>query len=92
MLNEAWQRKELNTFLGSWTELKHDTILYAKQNYAEMGGGGLEVDDRGYVEPNPQVYARLASLTAMTREGLETRDMLNERDAESLRRMKIALL
>jgi len=20
--------------------LKHDTVLYAKQNYAEMGGGG----------------------------------------------------
>ena len=37
MHNKAWLHKELNTFLSSWTELKHDTILYAKQIYAEMG-------------------------------------------------------
>ncbi len=36
MQNTAWMRKDLNTFLGSWTELKHDTILYTKQVYAEM--------------------------------------------------------
>ena len=93
MLNQAWQRKELNTYLGSWTELKHDTILYAKQVYAEAGGGGEEkVDDRGFVEPNPHLYARLAALTAMTREGLQSRNLLNQRDAESLQRLeKLAL-
>lgn len=92
MLNQAWQRKGLNTYLGSWTELKHDTILYVKQVYAECGGGIDAVDDRGYVEPEPHVYARLASLTAMTREGLQSRNLLNERDAESLERMeKLAL-
>lgn len=93
MLNQAWQQKELNTYLGSWTELKHDTILYAKQVYAEAGGGGGEkVDDRGYVEPNPHLYARLAALTAMTREGLQSRNLLNQRDAESLQRLeKLAL-
>jgi hypothetical protein len=93
MLNQAWQRKEINTYLGSWTELKHDTILYSKQVYAEAGGGGDEkVDDRGYVEPNPRLYARLAALTAMTREGLQSRNLLNQRDAESLKRLeKLAL-
>lgn len=93
MLNQAWQHKELNTYLGSWTELKHDTVLYAKQVYAEAGGGGEEkVDDRGYVEPNPHLYARLAALTAMTREGLQARELLNQRDADSLQRMeKLAL-
>jgi len=56
MRNTAWLRKDLNTFLGSWTELKHDTILYAKQVYAELGGGRPEEkDDRGYVEPNPTI-------------------------------------
>ena len=39
MQNLAWRYKELNTALGSWTELKHDTLLYAKQVMAEMGGG-----------------------------------------------------
>jgi len=32
-----YQDKLLNTFLGSYTELKHDTLLYVKQAYAEMG-------------------------------------------------------
>lgn len=93
MRNQAWARKELNTFLSSWTELKHDTLLYTKQNYAEMGGGGDEkIDDRGYVEPNPHLYAHLASLSAMTRDGLQARNLLNERDADSLDRLeKLAL-
>jgi hypothetical protein len=39
MRSDAWLDKQLNTTLGSWAELKHDTILYAKQVYAEMGGG-----------------------------------------------------
>jgi hypothetical protein len=26
--------------MGSYTELKHDTLLYVKQNYAEMWWGG----------------------------------------------------
>ncbi len=88
MCSKAWVRKDLNTFLASWTELKHDTILYAKQVYAEMGGGMAGVDDRGYVEPNPQLYARLAGLVKMTREGLDSRELLGGRDRESLERLE----
>jgi hypothetical protein len=89
MENTAWVRKELNTFLGSWSELKHDTILYAKQVYAELGGGGPEKkDDRGYVEPNPYVYARLASLLKMTNEGLEMRGLLTVNMKDSLSNME----
>lgn len=76
MQNQAWTLKQLETWLGSWTELKHDTILYAKQIYAEMGGGEEPLDDRGYVEPNPLVYGRLAALTRMTIDGLESRGLL----------------
>ncbi|MFA5990861.1 MAG: DUF3160 domain-containing protein [Candidatus Doudnabacteria bacterium] len=90
MLNQAWQRKALNTFAGSWTELKHDTILYAKQVYAEMGGGGesRKLDDRGYVEPEPYVYARLAGLLKMTREGLQARELLTQVSADNLSKME----
>ncbi|MHB8075559.1 DUF3160 domain-containing protein [Desulfosporosinus fructosivorans] len=88
MNNQAWTRKQLETFLGSWTELKHDTILYAKQVYAEMGGGEIPLDDRGYVEPNPVVYARLAALTRMTLEGLNSRGLLSENDRASLERLE----
>jgi len=94
MHNLAWARKELNTYLGSWTELKHDTILYAKQAYAELGGAGEqeEIDHRGYVEPNPYLYARLAALSKMTKEGLESRSLLGENLKASLERMETLTL
>lgn len=89
MQNTAWTHKSLNTYLGSWTELKHDTILYAKQVYAELGGGPQEDwDDRGYVEPNPEVYARLAALLKMTREGLQIRNLLSDENAEYLQTLE----
>src|SRR5262249_50820406 len=31
MRGRAWAMKSLNTQLASWTELRHDTVLYAKQ-------------------------------------------------------------
>ncbi len=93
MTNAAWTRKSLNTFLGSWAELKHDTILYAKQVYAELGGmGPEEKDDRGYVEPNPYVYARLASLLKMTNSGLEVRGLLTDSMRDNLSKMEILAL
>ena len=87
MRSPAWLDKQLNTVLGSWSELKHDTILYAKQVYAELGGGAPPPPPeppKGYVEPVPLFYARLAALTAMTRQGLESRGLLSELDATSL--------
>jgi hypothetical protein len=78
MQTQAWTRKDLQTALGSWTELKHDTILYAKQVMAEMGGGGAEQPPHSYVEPNPEAYARLQALAAMTRDGLQQRGILSD--------------
>jgi hypothetical protein len=78
MQNAAWTRKDLQTALGSWTELKHDTILYAKQVMAEMGAGGDPEPPHGYVEPNPEAYARLLALTQMTYDGLQSRGLLSD--------------
>jgi hypothetical protein len=78
MQTQAWARKDLQTALGSWTELKHDTILYAKQVMAELGGGGAEQPPHGYVEPNPEAYARLLALAQMTENGLQTRSLLSD--------------
>jgi len=93
----AWLDKQLHTCLGSWAELKHDTILYAKQSYAEMGDGWAPsppdpLPARGYVEPVPEFYARLAALAGMTREGLASRDLLSEKDSESLRAVEYLAL
>lgn len=89
MQNEEWTKKDLECFAGSFTELKHDTVLYTKQVMAEMGGGmEEEPDDRGYVEPEPLVYGRFKNLAALTAEGLKGYDMLDSADEENL--MKLA--
>jgi hypothetical protein len=46
----------LNTQLASWAELRHDTILYAKQSYT--GGVTCEFPD-AQVEPVPEVFSAL---------------------------------
>ncbi len=76
MTNEAWQDKQLTTYLGSYTELKHDTILYAKQSMAELGGGPPTIV-KGYVEPQPDLYARLTGLTQLTIDGLKSRSLID---------------
>lgn len=89
MQNEEWLKKDLECFAGSYAELKHDTVLYAKQVYAEMGGGmDEEPDDRGYVEPEPLVYERFAALASQTATGLKKYGMLNATDEEFLMRLE----
>ncbi len=83
MQSTAWQDKQLNTALGSWAELKHDTLLYAKQAYAGIGGCGWPappppVIARNYVEPVPEAFARIAALAEMTRQGLEGRELIQQ--------------
>jgi len=61
MQTPAWGYKELNSVLGSWAELKHDTVLYAKM--PEMAGGGgppMSGPAPAYVEPSPEPFYRLA--------------------------------
>jgi hypothetical protein len=53
---EAWGRRLLNTQLASWSELRHDTILYAKQSYT--GGASCEYPS-AYVDPYPKFFQEL---------------------------------
>jgi len=83
MDNQAWQKKTLSTTLGSYTELKHDTLLYAKQSYAERGGGPPEEPPlppavKGYVEPDLVFWQRLTNLAIMTENGLNDRELLSQ--------------
>lgn len=55
-LSEPWGRRLLNTQLASWAQLRHDTILYAKQSYTT--GVACEFPD-AYVEPYPAFFAAL---------------------------------
>jgi hypothetical protein len=58
MQTGAWWQRSLNAQLMSWTELRHDNLLYAKQSYT--GGAGCFYPD-GYVEAEPDLYASIAS-------------------------------
>ncbi len=88
MQSEEWLKKDLECFAGSFTELKHDTVLYSKQVIAEMGGGDEEIpDDRGYVEPEPLVYDRFVCLAEQTAQGLKGYGMLDAEDEENLSRL-----
>ncbi|MFN8359487.1 MAG: DUF3160 domain-containing protein [Candidatus Kapaibacterium sp.] len=57
MQTGAWWQKSLNTQLGSWAELRHDNLLYAKQSYT---GGNMCFYPKGYVEPMPELYTTIA--------------------------------
>ena len=86
MQGEEWAKKNLECFAGSFTELKHDTVLYSKQVMAEMGGGWeQEPDDRGYVEPEPLVYMRFENLAVSTAEGLRAYGVLRTADENNLK-------
>ncbi|MCF7875901.1 DUF3160 domain-containing protein [Candidatus Bipolaricaulota bacterium] len=60
-IGNEWDRKQLNTALGSWTEMKHDTVLYSKRSNAMARG--IVKPSEGYVEPRPEVYGKIADLT-----------------------------
>ncbi len=88
MQNEEWIKKDLECFVGSYAELKHDTILYSKQVMAEMGGGyDEEPDFRGYVQPEPLIYERFVTLSDMTAQGLKEYGMLSASDEENINRL-----
>ena len=82
----AWQIKNLNTALASWTELKHDVVLYGEQPMlAECGGGGeLAIPVIvGYVEPNLAFWRKLKEFIAhhrrlLTETGFADEDLVSK--------------
>jgi hypothetical protein len=93
MQTEAWKDKELQTALASWTELRHDTILYAKQSYtpAVTAMPAQPKPVVGYVEPVPEFYSRMLALTTMTKEGLNRLNALNEEEKARLESLESIL-
>ncbi len=78
MQSPLWDIKTLQTASAFWTEMRHATLLYAKQSFAELGGGPGPCDTRavppppmGYIEPVPVTYARIAYLAKRTQAGLK---------------------
>ncbi|MFH1836349.1 MAG: DUF3160 domain-containing protein [Methanobacteriota archaeon] len=89
MQTRAWQDKSLTTALASWAELRHDTILYAKQSSSGVWGAVVprEFEVVGYVEPVPEFYNRLLALTRMTKNGLSDMDVLDNSSKRSFNKL-----
>ncbi len=81
MLSPEWSRKQLNSSLASWAELKHDAILYAKQPFgAECGGAGPpEPEVKGYVEPNVAFWRKAIDLLQSTSQLLNNYSLSTEK-------------
>lgn len=67
MRTSAWALKDANTQSASWTQLRHDTVLYAAEPYT----GIITCEyPAGFVEPRPEFWQQMAALADFTRETL----------------------
>ncbi|MFH1313942.1 MAG: DUF3160 domain-containing protein [Candidatus Eisenbacteria bacterium] len=90
MQSDAWRDRVITQALASWSELRHDTILYVKQSYTAMLTAiNLPPQEPvgpppGYVEPVIETYTRLLSLTRMMREGLTAMGVIGSQDVRTV--------
>ena len=75
MRSNGWAAKGHQTGFGSYTELKHDTILYAKQGVAE---GDMQPPPvvRHAVEADPEAFHRIADMATLLRDEMLSRGLL----------------
>jgi hypothetical protein len=65
MRTAAWWQQKMNSQLGSWAELRHDNLLYAKQSYSGMIICSFP---ESYIEPVPEFYARIKTFADTAKE------------------------
>ena len=84
MRTDAWQVREMNSCLGSWAELKHDTILYTKMPEGAGGGGPpcFSSPPPSYVEANPEAFYRMAYVADVIVDGFVDRGIVSEGEIE----------
>jgi len=86
MQSRSFLDKQIQTFLGSYAELKHDTLLYAKQSYAELGAGGNDQPIpplvKGFVEPNLEFWNRFNKLIDSTELLFEDNNLFADQSAK----------
>jgi hypothetical protein len=90
MRTEVWQRKQLQTQLALWAELRHNTVLYAKQSYT---GRVMCEYPAGYVEPYPETYARIKFFAEEAARRIEAVDFeLDGFDHTDMKRRQVEFL
>ncbi|MDQ8204105.1 DUF3160 domain-containing protein [Pelagicoccus sp. SDUM812003] len=68
MRREAWAAKSCQSALGSWAQMRHTFTLQAKMTQHYLG---LALVPPGFVEPNPEFFARMARLIETSHNALE---------------------
>jgi hypothetical protein len=72
MRSPAWGYRSINSALGSWAELKHDTVLYSKMpEFMGEGGPPTSGPAPSYVEPNPTFFYRAGFIAKSLSCGLQ---------------------
>ena len=79
----AYADKCLVTVSASWAQLRHDTILYAKQSYTMLatampGRPEPPPNPIVFVEPKPEVFAQIVEITGKMMQRLKEFDVLSE--------------
>lgn len=85
MQTKAWQRKNLQTSLAAYAELKHDLILYSEQPMAAeagQGGGPPPPKKISYVEPNIAFWEQAIALLNFQKQQLKQLNLLSESSEE----------
>lgn len=75
MQTAAWWQEKMNTQLASWSQLRHDNLLYAKQSYT---GGTTCSYPESYVEPIPDFYRSVKNLAFNISEKFKTGAIANQ--------------
>lgn len=87
MRGTEYAKKDIESMLGHWTEIKHDTVLYAKQSYAEAGEGGdtdkpLPPMPRGLVQPDVSFWREMERLAEFSKTGFASHQLLPGMDQD----------
>jgi len=88
MRTTTWADKVLHTQLASWTQLRHDHILYVKQSFTTAGI--LCEYPAGYVEPHPAFYAALYDFAQTGYETLDKPGLIISENALGIRARAMA--
>ena len=93
----AWGIKAMLSSHGTWSELRHDTLLYAKQSAAERAGDGdFEPtfrtepipDPVHYLEPNAPFWQGSAAAIQKLLQTLDSFGLLDEETSRSFGRLR----
>jgi hypothetical protein len=96
---DGWLDRQLTTALASWSALRHNTILYAKQSYTPVFIGITSVQPipeqppppKGLVEPLPGFYVGILTTAKMAYSGLDELDVLNDKSRARLSALVLML-